>query len=104
MEKDAVLLSIDNNTRGLPKPEIPLHTIDELEDHSEDSHALPVNFNPAELSKIANEAPKQEILMLPVSGEFVSVNFDNIGKSEFHDNAVAPLDCCTLAVTNTAFA
>jgi hypothetical protein len=42
--------------------------------------------------------------MLPVSGEFVSVNFDKIGKSEFHDSAVAPLDCCALAVTKTAFA
>jgi hypothetical protein len=48
MEKDADLLSTDSNTRGLPKPETTLHIIDELDDHDEDSQALPLNFNLAE--------------------------------------------------------
>jgi hypothetical protein len=47
------------------------------------------------------EEPKHEMLMLPVSGEFVTVDVDKVGKSEFHINPPAPLERCTLEVTNT---
>jgi len=102
MEREANLCATETKKIGFPKPEIPLHSIEELDDQTDDSHALLDILSVAEYSKLANDEPKQEILMLPVSGEFVTVNVDKVGKSEFHNNPVEPLDRCILAVTNIA--
>ena len=95
----ASLLSTDTKTDGLPNPETPLHSIEELENHKDDSHPLEAIRKLAEYPTSAKDEPNQEMLILPVRGEFVAIRVDMVGKSEYQSIAVASLDRETLAVT-----